>query len=99
MFQLLVNLIFTIIGAIGNIILSPFVLFAQVFIPSFNDFISGVFGFLGQMLTYVGFVCQLLMIPQACVGAVIALAFSYISLKVGVMTYKVIMLIYDKFKP
>lgn len=99
MFGLLVKLIFWIVGKIGDIILAPFMLFANAFIPNFSDFSTGIINFFNNGLQYVGFIFSVFHIPSYCVTAVTTLLSLYVAFKVGFGVYKVVLLIYDKFKP
>ena len=99
MFKILVKVIFKVVGWIGDIIMAPFVLFASAFIPNLDTYFSYIITFFSQAITYVNFVLNALMIPSELVSAVFVLLSTYITFKLGVVTYKLILNIYNKFKP
>ncbi len=99
MLSILVNFVFKIIATIGGIILTPITLIVSAFIPDFSNFISGIISFLSNMVVYVPFFIKLFMIPSFCISSVNLLFTAYLSLIVGIQGYKLVMKIYNKFKP
>lgn len=55
MFNTLMNLIFTLIAKIGDLILAPLISAISVLIPSFSDFISYIIQFIDYGFTYMTF--------------------------------------------
>ena len=99
MFNMLVNLIFTIVAKIADLILSPLILAISSFIPGFGNFLTSILNFLGYGLTYFVFILKLFMIPKECVQIVITIAFASLSIVAGIRTYSLIVKIYNYFKP
>ena len=99
MLGILVNFVFKIIATIGGIILTPITLLVSAFVPDFSTFVSGIISFLTNMVVYVPFFIKLFMIPDFCISAVNLLFTAYVSLVVGIQGYKLVMKIYNKFKP
>lgn len=99
MFNMLMNLIFTLIAKIGDLILSPLVAGISLLIPSFSDFYSYIIQFINYGFTYMVFFFKLLMIPKACIEIVITVAFACLSIVTIVRTYTLIVKVYNYFKP
>lgn len=99
MLQVIINAVFKVIAFIGGLIMSPIVAIIQAFVPDFSQFINGILNFFEQMCGYVPFVLRLLMIPNFCLNAVALLFTSYVTFKIGFSAYKLILKLYDKFKP
>lgn len=99
MLNIIIKAVFSIIAFIGGIILSPITALVNVFIPDFSSYISGILTFLTNITQYIPFVCKLLMIPSFCLQSVILLFTAYLTFKIGFNTYKLILKLYNKFKP
>lgn len=99
MFNTLVNLIFTLIAKIGDLILAPLISAITVLIPSFSDFIAYIIQFINYGFTYMTFFFKLLMIPKICIEIVVTIAFASLSIMTVVRTYTLIVKIYNYFKP
>ena len=99
MFSMLMNLIFTLIAKIGDIILAPLVAGLSVLIPSFSDFYSYIIEFINYGFTYLVFFFKLLMIPKACVEIVVTVGLAALSIMTVVRTYTLIVKVYNYFKP
>lgn len=99
MITALFNLIFKIIGFLGNIILTPFFSLISSLIPSTADFIDNIDYFISYSIQKIAFVGQFLMIPSS----LFKLFFTFMgSLLVGFVAVGVIRLsmkIYETFKP
>lgn len=99
MFNMLMNLIFTLIGKIGDIVMAPLVAGISALIPSFTDFLSSIIQFINYGFTYIVFFFKLAMIPKACVEIVVTVALASLSIMTIVRTYTLIVKIYNYFKP
>lgn len=99
MFSMLMNLIFTLIAKIGDIILAPLVAGLSILIPSFSDFYSYIIQFINYGFTYLVFFFKLLMVPKACIEIVITVGLAAISIMAVVRTYTLIVKVYNYFKP
>lgn len=99
MFEMLMNFVFTLIGKIGDLILTPLVSAISVFIPGFGNFLNYIVQFLEYALTYFVFLLKLLMIPKECLQIVVTVAFASLSIMTAFRSYHLIMMIYNKFKP
>lgn len=99
MFNMLMNLIFTLIAKIGDIILAPLVAGLSVLIPSFSDFYSYIIEFINYGFTYLVFFFKLLMIPKACIEIVVTVGLAALSIMTIVRTYTLIVKVYNYFKP
>lgn len=99
MFNTLMNLIFTLIAKIGDLILSPLIAAVSLVIPSFSDFVSYIVQFINYGFTYMTFFFKLLMIPKECIEILITIAFASLTIMTAVRTYTLIVKIYNYFKP
>lgn len=99
MFNTLMNLIFTLIAKIGDIILAPLIAGISVLIPSFSSFLNYIVQFINYGFTYITFFFKLLMIPKPCVELVVTIAFASLSIMTIVRTYTLIVKVYNYFKP
>lgn len=99
MLSILMNFVFTIISKIADIILLPIIVFLSALIPSFTSFYSSILAFIDYSFTFLLFFVKLLCIPQPCMLAVITVATATLSITIGLRTYKLIMIVYQKFKP
>lgn len=99
MLSILLNFIFTLISKLGDIILLPIVSFLSALIPSFSSFYNSILAFIDYAFTYLLFFIKLLCIPQPCMVAVLTVATATLTITTGIRTYKLIMTIYQKFKP
>lgn len=99
MFNMLMNLIFTLIAKIGDLVMSPLVAGISVIIPSFSNFVSYILQFINYGFTYLTFFLKLLMIPKECVEIVVTVALASLTIMTLVRTYTLIVKIYNYFKP
>lgn len=99
MLAILLNFIFTLISKLGDIILFPIISLLSALIPSFSDFYNSILLFIDYAFTYLLFFIKLLCIPQTCMIAVFTVATATLSITTGIRTYKLIITIYQKFKP
>lgn len=99
MLQVIVNAIFKVIAFIGGVVMSPIVAIVNALIPDFSTFISGILNFVAQGLTYVPFILRLFMIPNYCLAIVYLYFTAYVTFKIGFASYKLILKLYNKFKP
>lgn len=99
MFNMLMNLVFTLISKVGDLVLSPLISGISVLIPGFSDFISYIIQMINYGFTYLVFFCKLLLIPKACIEIVVTIAFATLSIMTIVRTYTLIVKIYNYFKP
>lgn len=98
-FEMLVNLIFTIVSKIGDLILSPIVAGLSVLIPNFSLFMIYIIQWINYGMTYLLFFIKLLMIPYNCISIVVTVALASLSIMVIVRTYSLLVRIYNYFKP
>lgn len=99
MFNMLMSLIFTLIGKIGDLVLTPLVAAISVLIPGFSTFVTYIFQFIDYGFTYIMFFFKLLMIPKACIEAMVTVATASLAIMTAVRTYTLIVKIYNYFKP
>lgn len=99
MLSILLNFVFTIISKIADIILLPIIIFLSALIPSFSTFYNSILSFIDYSFTYLLFFIKLLCIPQPCMLAVLTVATATLTITIGLRTYKLIMTVYQKFKP
>lgn len=99
MFNTLINLIFTLVAKIGDLVLSPLVSALSVLIPGFSNFYTYIIQFINYGFTYLTFFFKLLMIPKFCIYAIVTIATASLSIITIVRTYTLISKIYNHFKP
>lgn len=96
---MLLNLVFTIVGKIGDMILSPLISAITVLIPSFDDFINYIIQFINYGFTYIAFFIKLLMIPKECIQILVTVALATLTITLTVRSFSLIVKIYNYFKP
>ena len=99
MFSMLMNLIFTLIAKVGDLVMSPLIAGISLLIPSFSSFITYILQFINYGFTYLVFFFKLLMIPKECVEIVVTVALASLTIMTLVRTYTLIVKIYNYFKP
>ena len=99
MFEMLMNLIFTLIGKIGDLVLSPLIAAISVLIPNFDNFVSYIIQFIDYGFTYITFFFKLLMIPLPCVQMIVTVATATFAIITTVRTFSLIVKVYNYFKP
>ena len=96
---MLMNLIFTLIAKVGDLVMSPLIAGISLLIPSFSSFITYILQFINYGFTYLVFFFKLLMIPKECVEIVVTVALASLTIMTLVRTYTLIVKIYNYFKP
>lgn len=99
MFQMLINLIFTLVAKLAGLVLSPIIALVNEMIPAVGDFLSSIFEFIGWGLDFVPFFFKLLNIPQWCIIAVVSLASTVLVFNLTVYIYYFALAVYNYFKP
>lgn len=99
MFNMLMNLIFTLIGKIGDLVLSPLISAISVLIPGFSTFVGYIVQYINYGFTYIMFFFKLAMIPKVCIEIVVTIATATLAIMTAVRTYTLIVKIYNYFKP
>lgn len=98
MVSALVNMLFSLIAKLGDIIISPLVLGLSALIPNFSTFYSSIVTYLGYGFQYLGFFIRALCIPSACITLVYTIAAATLSIAIFSRAYTLIIRIYNKFK-
>lgn len=98
MVSALVNMIFSLIAKLGDIIISPLVSGLSALIPNFTTFYNSIVTYLGYGFQYLGFFLRALCIPTPCVTLVYTIAVATLSIVVLTRSYTLIIKIYNKFK-
>lgn len=93
------NLVFTLISKVGDLVLAPLISGISVLIPGFSTFVSYIVQMINYGFTYLVFFMKLLMIPKPCIEIVVTIAFATLSIMTIVRTYTLIVKIYNYFKP
>lgn len=99
MFSLFINLIFTILKLLSNLLLSPIFALVGALIPDFSTFTSSISNFLASGIQYFAFVCKLFMIPQVCITSTVSLALTYLTIRISITTYLFLVRCWKTFKP
>lgn len=99
MLDILIKAVFFIIGKIGDIILAPIMLLVSALVPSITFNLSNITNFLTNSINYAIFFLKALMIPPECLGIVLLVFTSSVTLITGVRVYNFILKLYDNFKP
>lgn len=98
MVSALVNMIFSLIAKLGDIIISPLVVGLSALIPNFSSFYNSILTYLGYGFQYLGFFIRALCIPAPCITLVYTIAAATLSLTIFARTYTLLIKIYNKFK-
>ncbi len=98
MFNMLMNFVFTLVGKLGDIILSPLIAGISVLIPDFSSFVSSILQFINYGFTYITFFFKLLMIPGECLQVLVTVATASLAIITIVRSYTLIVKIYNYFK-
>lgn len=99
MFSLFINLIFSILKILSNLLLSPIFSLVGSLIPDFSNFTSSISGFLSSGIQYFAFILKLFMIPQVCITATVSLALTYLTIRISITTYLFLLRCWKTFKP
>ena len=78
MFNAIFNFLFTLIGKLADIILSPAYLLFDALIPGASDGVNTFFNFLTSGLSWIPWLSQMLLIPRYRYGYIYYLYFSEI---------------------
>lgn len=99
MLNALITGIFQLIAKLGDIIISPLVSAISVLIPDFTNFYNSIITFINYGFNYIGWFYKALCIPRNCMTIVYTVAVVSLSLTVLTRTYRLIVKIYNTFKP
>lgn len=99
MLNALISGLFGLIAKLGDIIISPLVSAISILIPDFTSFYSSILSFINYGFNYIGWIYKALCIPKSCMSIVYTVAIVSLSLTVLTRTYRLIVKIYNTFKP
>lgn len=103
MFNILMKLIVSIISGISAIVLSPVILLLKALnlvdlriFDLFANLIENLFGIINR---YVGFAADFLFLNPIVLEILSTFVLTLITFYIGISSYKLILLLYNKFKP
>lgn len=98
MFNAIFNFLFSLIGKLADIILSPAYLLFDALIPNASEGINTFFNFLAQGLSWIPWLSQMLLIPGVAMGIFITYILAKFTFNISLNVVKFALNVYDKLK-
>lgn len=98
MFEMLLNLIFTVITRVADLVLAPIMAVLTQFIPDLTTYLNGIMSFITYALSYIKFGFAFFRLPSYAPSLMLLLFTTNLAIITGVRTYTLIVKIYNKFK-
>lgn len=98
MFNAIFNFLFSLIGKLADIILSPAYLLFDALVPNASNGVEQLFNFLTTGFSYVPFLSKSLLIPATALGVLVTYLIAKFTFNIALNVVKFALNVYDKLK-